>query len=860
MGGTVQESGVKTSPVRPTELLAPAGNAECLRAAVANGADAVYFGLPDFNARKRAANFTLEELPETLAWLHCHNVRGYITFNTLIFDDELERAAGFVEAIARAGAAAVIVQDLGLAGLIRRMVPSLPVHASTQMTLTEPVGVALAKELGVSRVILARELPLDEIAMIARSTAIPLEVFVHGALCISYSGQCHASHVLMDRSANRGLCAQPCRLAYDLVADGRPLAGVPPYPLCPKDLAAYDRVRALVDAGVAALKIEGRLKDARYVAAAVRAYRAALDAALARRPFVLDAQQRAGIEQSFSRGFTHGFLDGVDHQNLVHGQSPKSRGLRVGSVVGRTRAGLVVAMDGPGAAGLKPGDGIVIDDGRAASLGEAGGRVAHVRPWRAQGGAAAEGKVGRQAAARGRQKRTSRAATGKAAAGSNSETAEISFILDTIDLSAVPLGAELWKNDDPQVEKQLRKTFSRVEPARRTALTVEVRGEPGGALHVSAVDGDGREAAAVWAGPLGEARKHPLTAELVAEQFSRLGGTPFELATVRLIGSNGPVDTLPVMAPKSVLNGLRREVVESLMAQRTAAAMHAVADPEALDHARGACRVWPHSVGSDADSSPRLCVLVRTEPQLEAAIAWHKTGAGCGLAMVYVDFRDTSDACRAMEQCRREGVPSGPATRRILRAGEEGVLRTLLESRPDAVLIRNLGSLSLCRQWSPETVLVADASLNAANELTVGVLAGWSVDRVTPAVELDGNRLAALAGRVPAGHLEVVIYGREAMFHTEHCLFASRLSGGRNCQDCGQPCRHHKLSLDRRGESMPVRADGGCRNTVYAAAVRNDTSDARRLRGLGVRFFRIELLDEAADETSSVLTSFMRSL
>jgi len=852
---------VKASPARPTELLAPAGDAECLRAAVANGADAVYFGLTDFNARKRATNFTLDELPETLAWLHRHNVRGYITFNTLVFDDELERAAGFVEAIARAGADAVIVQDLGLAGLIRRMVPSLPVHASTQMTLTEPAGVALAGELGVSRVILARELPLAEIALIARSTAMPLEVFVHGALCISYSGQCHASHVLMDRSANRGLCAQPCRLAYDLVADGRPLAGVPPYPLCPKDLAGYDCVRALVDAGVAALKIEGRLKDARYVAAAVGAYRAALDAALAQRPFVLDAQRRAGIEQSFSRGFTHGFLDGADHQDLVHGQSPKSRGLRVGSVVGRTPGGLVVAMDGPGAAGLKPGDGIVIDDGRAALLGETGGRVARVRPWRARDGSEAGGKVGRVAAARGREKRTSRAAPRKAGTGPSAETVEISFILDSIDLSAVPLGAELWKNDDPQVEKRLRKTFSRVEPARPTALTVEVRGEPGGPLCVSAVDADGREAAAAWVGPLEEARKHPLTAALAAEQFSRLGGTPFELARVRLVGVNGPVDALPVMAPKSALNELRRQVVESLMAQRATAASHVVADPAALEHARSAFRIWPRSGDAVADLSPRLCVLVRTESQLEAAIAWHKAGAGCGLAMVYVDFRDASDACRAVERCRSEGVPSGPATRRILRAGEERVLRALLESRPDAVLVRNPGSLSLCRQWAPGTVLVADASLNAANELTVGVLAGWSVDRVTPAVELDGGRLAALAGRVPAERLETVVYGRQAMFHMEHCLFASRLSGGRNGRDCGQPCRRHTLALDdRRGALMPVWADGGCRNTVYAATVRDDRGWVGRLWGLGVRYFRVELLDEAAGETESVLASISVAL
>src|SRR5688500_9029684 len=175
-------------PIAP-ELLAPAGDWDAMRAAVANGADAVYFGLSNFNARHRATNFTLEELPEVMAYLRGHNVRGYVTFNTLIFSDELPEAARFIAAIARAGADALIVQDLGLARLVRRLCPTLPVHGSTQMTLTEPRGIAFVKTLGVERVILARELTAAEIGRIADEAPLPVEVFVHGALCVSYSGQ-----------------------------------------------------------------------------------------------------------------------------------------------------------------------------------------------------------------------------------------------------------------------------------------------------------------------------------------------------------------------------------------------------------------------------------------------------------------------------------------------------------------------------------------------------------------------------------------------------------------------------------------------------------------------------------------------
>jgi putative protease len=232
------------------ELLAPAGDWEALRAAVANGADAVYFGLSNFNARHRATNFTLEELPAVVDFLHQRNVRGYVTVNTLIFSDELAEAARFIEGIARAGADAVIVQDLGLARLIHRLAPELPIHGSTQMTMTEPRGIELLRTLGVERVILARELSLSEIEQIKARTAMPLEVFVHGALCVAYSGQCLTSEALGGRSANRGQCAQACRLPYELIVDGQPRdLGDRAYLLSPQDLAAFDVIDALVKLG-----------------------------------------------------------------------------------------------------------------------------------------------------------------------------------------------------------------------------------------------------------------------------------------------------------------------------------------------------------------------------------------------------------------------------------------------------------------------------------------------------------------------------------------------------------------------------------------------------------------------------------
>ncbi len=252
-------------PSRP-ELLAPAGDWDCVRAAIENGADAVYFGLDSgFNARARAKNFDAADLPRLMADLHRRGLKGYVTLNTLAFTSELPEVEQLIRKIAAAGVDAVLVQDLGLVRLIRAICPDLEIHASTQMTLTSSQTIAAAAELGVSRVVLARECSIDEIRRIHRETTMPLEVFVHGALCVAYSGQCLTSESLGGRSANRGQCAQACRLPYDLICDGRDVdLGEQKYLLSPQDLAAYDLIPDLMDAGVGSFKIEGRLKTPEY--------------------------------------------------------------------------------------------------------------------------------------------------------------------------------------------------------------------------------------------------------------------------------------------------------------------------------------------------------------------------------------------------------------------------------------------------------------------------------------------------------------------------------------------------------------------------------------------------------------------
>src|SRR6195256_6293786 len=331
---------------RKPEVKSPAGHWPQLHAAIEAGADGVYFGLKHFTARAKAG-FGIEELPEAVRTLHARGVRRYITFNILLFEHELKEAARVIAAIAEAGADGLIVQDLTAVRLAREIAPGLQLHGSTQMSITDARGVELARSLGVNRVTLARELSMDEIRAIASETDCDLEIFVHGALCVAYSGQCFSSEAWGGRSANRGQCAQACRLPYEMLVDGRvePL-GDARYLLSPGDLYALHQIPEMVAAGIAALKIEGRYKDAAYVALTTRAYRKAVDEAWANLPLSITAPEELQLVQVYSRGLGPFFLTGTNHQKVVEGRAPRHRGAPMGRVT-RVDPNRVTVEPGP---------------------------------------------------------------------------------------------------------------------------------------------------------------------------------------------------------------------------------------------------------------------------------------------------------------------------------------------------------------------------------------------------------------------------------------------------------------------------------------------------------------------------------
>jgi putative protease len=820
-------------PNRPKhpELMSPAGDMDALIAAVQTGADAVYFGLDaGFNARHRAQNFSRASLPDVMACLHRHNVKGYLTANVLIFSSELEEVVDLVRAIVAAKVDAVIVQDLGLAWLLSRLAPGLHVHGSTQMTLTEPRGIEFVKtHLGVRRVVLARELSVEDIGRVTQRTDVPLEVFIHGALCVAYSGQCLTSESLGGRSANRGQCAQACRMPYDLIVDGRRRdLGDKAYLLSPQDLAAYDLVDDLVKLGVSCFKIEGRLKSAQYVAATTQTYRQALDAAIGHRPFAIGNVQKQDLAQVFSRGFTHGFLDGVDHAELVPARFPKSRGIRIGHVVDVTGRGVLVELDplstngrmriDAGQVALKPGDGVVFDQGKPEEP-EQGGRIYSL-------------------ARRGRRDANS------------SDVVEISFRNDSIDLAAITPGTIVWKTDDPKVRERLEQSYARDVVAGPLPVSAHVEARLDQPLTLTLSDDEGNAVTVESDQPLEAARKHPLTIDSLREQLARLGDTPFTLANL----TADPLD--PVMAPKSVLNDLRRRAVGQFLALREQSRQVQITNPNALEELRSqAASLIPPS-----SSSPHLTILTRSLEQLQTVASW-RAPIPIPIKTVYADYEDVRKYRDAVAIAREHGLSIALATTRIIKPHEEGLLRQVAAHAPDAILVRNLAGLSFFREQFPHLPLIGDYSLNVANELTAALLHRHGLVRMAPSYDLNWNQLAAMLGRITPSLFEAVIHQHMPMFHMEHCVFCHTLSTGHDYRDCGRPCDVHRVDLrDHKGQSHPLIADVGCRNTVYNATAQSAAELVPKMRELGVTTFRVELLREDARGTAELLERYAEVL
>jgi len=850
---------------RRPEVLAPAGDRRALAAALASGADAVYLGLDEgFNARARAENFSLETLPEVAAQVHRAGARLYITLNTLVFEPELAHVERVVRGVAAAGADALIVQDFAVALIARAVCPGLELHASTQMTISSAESAEVARGLGFTRVVVPRELSVEEIRRFAAGTELELEVFIHGALCVSWSGQCLTSESWGGRSANRGQCAQSCRLPYDLVVDGavRDLGEVR-YLLSPKDLAGVRAVPALVELGVHGLKIEGRQKGAAYVATSVSSYRRWVDALVAsdgapsEEALAVLADDLADMSLAYSRGFGDGFLAGSDHQTLVEGRAPKHRGVYLGRVRSVGANEVVIVRDpldahgggastggralsdadapsgsvssplpalggdtqtGGGAAPaqleLRAGMGVVFDDGRP-EADETGGPIFAVE--------ARQLARGQQALA-------------------------LRFGTPGPDLTRVAAGQRVWATKDPAISARTEKLLERGAPDGRIALTLSAHGEAGTPLRIDARAGR-HHATFETSSALAAARGAGLDALLLRDKLGALGGTPFHLAALDL-SALAPGLHLPV----SELKVLRRALVTELEAQILRGPTREVATASVLaqvrDEARAKLAALPPSSSGDA---PALIPLCRNDAQLEAVIAE-------GLPEVELDWMELVGLARAVDKARAAGLRVTIATVRVQKPGEEGFDRRIGNLAPDAILVRHWGAVaafSRAKPGEPRPVLHGDFSLNVTNGLTAAHVLSLGLETLTASHDLDALQLDALLDATDASRITIALHHHVPTFHTEHCVYSHLLSHGRDFRSCGRPCEEHAVSLrDRTGESHPVIVDVGCRNTVFNARAQSAASLVPRLLQRGVRRFRVEFVRESTSEARTVLAAY----
>ena len=798
------------------ELLAPAGNWDCAKAAVENGADAIYFGLERFNARMRAHNFTEAQLPQLMEFLHRRGVKGYVTLNTLIFPKELAEAEQYLRTIIASGVDAVIVQDVGICRLIRHLSPDFPIHASTQMTVTSANGVEFARSLGCELVVLARECSISEIEKIQRQltekqTSLPLEVFVHGALCVAYSGQCLTSEALGGRSANRGECAQACRMPYELIADGKEVElGDRKYLLSPQDLAGLQVLPELVKAGVSSLKIEGRLKAPEYVANVTRVYRQALDRVMAElesrgEKFLASSQQqvkdeeRYNLEMAFSRGLYTGWFGGINNQELVHARFGKKRGVYLGEITRIYNEQVYLHLEAP----IKPGDGIVFDCGHPEGK-EEGGRVYGVEH---------RGK----------------------------ETV-LTFGRRDLNWRRVHVGDKVWKTSDPELDRQLRQSFAGETPQFQRPIYIDVHGEVGQVLVAIARDELGNIVQVDSEILLTEAHTKPLTTERLREQFGRLGNTPFCLGELKN-HLNGEV-----MLPVSELNRMRREIATQLEELRSQPKRWQLRSDASVSELLPAFEATP-------SASPNLIVLVRNLKQLQAAIE-------SKIETLYCEFEDPRAYREAVRLVRQnKTLPNQTiwvAPPRITKPGENWILQQVRSSEADGYLVRNYDQL----EFFANDRCIGDFSLNVANPLTADYFKhDYSLERVTASYDLNINQLEDLLTSCPPHWFEITIHQHMPMFHMEHCVFCAFLSEGTDYTNCGRPCEKHEVKLrDRVGTEHILQADAGCRNTVFNGTAQTGAEYAQRLIELGVRNFRIEFVNETPEQVTQTIHRYRQLL
>jgi len=785
------------------ELLAPAGSLDAVRAALGNGADAIYLGVDKFNARDEGAQLTLDDLEQSCALAHAHGARIYLTFNILFKPAELHDALHHLGRCIDRGIDAAIVQDLGAVRLIRKVYPGLEIHGSTQMTVHDERGARVLRDLGCDRVVLARENTLDDIRTIRRAVPeLVLESFVHGALCIAYSGQCYMSGMISERSANRGSCAQSCRKDYVLAdtASGAELDRG--YLISARDLGAWEHLADLADAGIHTLKVEGRKKKPEYVATVTHGYREFLDRLAAGDWHPPTPAEVQPLVQIFSRGFTGGMYGGRAGRDYVTRTQPDNRGAVLGEVIGREENELIVVVSQP----IQRGDGLGFEHPDGPDKGNRGFGVRSVRTIGRQ-----HGKV-RQAI----------------------QPAE-----------DIPAGWTVVRSAEAALLTRARESFAAVpstgEP-ERTRVDVTVLGAAGEPLtlicRTSADDVTVKSTTA-----LAPATRHGLDEERLRAQLGRLGETRFTLGDVDVSGL-----AKDLFIPISILNELRREATGILLRD------HHEKRDRAIDEAIAGVAV--HRVAHE--NPPRLVAEVwRLEDALAAA------DAGADEISLDLFLRHPMPPVARVKQLATElserGVTLRLRTPTIVRPEDrKHVEKWLALGTP--LVSGHLGMVAELAAPPEGRDVVADYAVNVFNQHSAAEVFRLGARRIVLSVELTGDEMAQVAAPWEAQGFEVFAYGRPEGMTLEHCVLSAAFD--REVATCRDLCvqKHPNVALtDPAGYVFPVATDYACRNRLLHSRPVDGSAYLPELWRAGFRNFRL-VFNVPGDPVARVTAAYRASL
>ncbi len=836
------------------ELLLPVGTRDMLESAINNGADAVYYGVPHWNARGRTEDFSFEDVEEMIRYARLRGVKTYLAMNILIFEREIQELPEFLERLIALKPDAFIIQDIGLARLIKAISPEQEIHASTQMTLASSEAVNLVKDIGFSRAVLARELSSKQIAQIKSLTDLELEVFIHGALCVSYSGQCLTSENFGGRSANRGQCAQSCRLPYRIFVDGKewkdPKAR---YLFSTRDLCALPKLEELREIGVESLKVEGRLKSPEYVAAVSHAYRKALEILSEKGYKANDAGNEAGLtaqdleplEVLFSRGLNTGWLDGVNHQELVDGSFSNHHGEFIGTVVQVDRNGVIVELeDKPVPCTLLPGDGILFEEYRA----EPEPRQTGSRLYKA---------------------------TFASRAGKSQVRLEFGR---EFNLRKVSYGMKAYRNDSPALEKELHKTFTDKSFAKHIPVYMTLEGKIGEPLKltITAQATSSNVIARSEATKQSPSGNSAVTVEGAILEASRNEVAPDALQTIAkkelsaLSATAYVLDKLEIKLPPNaflpgkVLRTLRQEAVQAFDEKRLQwkeLAPSANAGREFLQNVsvkeipagvHPGLRSGAGTTDKAASNRRTITVLVRRPEQINAL-------QGLDIDKVVMDFDWGVKYDEPLERIHKLGFEAGIATLRIHKPSENHYIKQILTLMPEFALVRNLGSLALLKDSG--IPMVGDYSLNATNSASYDWLLAQGLEKLHPSWDLNSTQLFDLLKDIDGSKLELALHQYMPAFHSEYCAFARALTTGRRFPECKKICTQHKVEiLDHKGERHFLQSDAECRNTLFVGKPQSALKLLPKLIAQNVSNFRLELLDEEPESVRRKIDIYTQAI